>query len=235
MTEEAETDKAEYASDEMLLSEISEKASYSYPYSDLSGIPIKYTASSMNRENNNNYLASENPAFLGEKELTPAQRGTLMHRFMEVCDLETARESLEAETARLVNEKLFTETEASALDKSKLSRFFESELFERIQSAEGFMREQEFTMSVPLSCVSDLKTEEYAVVQGVIDGLIINGENGEIVDYKTDRAANEEELCEKYRQQMYIYKKAAEECFGLKKVSVTLYSFSLSKEIFVKF
>ena len=90
-------------------------------------------------------------------------------------------------------------------------------------------------MSVPVCQVNDTLPEEVCdekvIVQGVIDGLVINGNNGEIVDYKTDRVNSAEELCEKYREQMKMYKKAAEECFGLQNVTVTLYSFHLSKEI----
>ena len=71
-------------------------------------------------------------------------------------------------------------------------------------------------------------------IQGVIDGIIVNGKNGEIIDYKTDRVANEDELLNRYNEQMRIYKMAALQCFGLENVNVTLYSFNLSKEISVK-
>ena len=93
-------------------------------------------------------------------------------------------------------------------------------------------------MSVPISQVNSKLPEnvknESVIVQGVIDGLVINGTNGEIVDFKTDRVKSAEELCERYKEQMNIYKKAAEECFGLQNVTVTLYSFHLSKEISLK-
>ena len=93
-------------------------------------------------------------------------------------------------------------------------------------------------MSVPVCYVNDTLPEgicdETVIVQGVIDGLIINGKEGEIVDYKTDRVSSAEELCEKYREQMKMYKLAAEECFRLQNVTITLYSFHLSKEISLK-
>ena len=93
-------------------------------------------------------------------------------------------------------------------------------------------------MEIPVSLVNDSLPEEMSsekvIVQGVVDGLIINGKNGEIVDYKTDRVKSEEELCERYKGQMGVYKKAAEECFGLQNVTETLYSFHLSKEISIK-
>lgn len=217
-----------------LLTLIGEKASYSYPHANLSGVPIKYTASSADREQDLLYLASENPAFLGVDELTPAQRGTLTHKFMEICDFSESSLDLEKEVRRLVSDGKLTDTEAKALNRGSIEKFFRSSLFRRIQSADRFLRETEFTLSMPLSEISDIDSGERAVVQGVIDGLIINGDTGEVVDYKTDRVSSEDELREKYRRQMSIYKRAAEECFGLSSVTVSLYSFSLSKEIFVK-
>lgn len=235
LSEIAQREKTEFLPDDDIMKEITEKISYLYPYSELSGVPVKYTASSMNSENNNIYMASETPSFFGTDELTPAQRGTLTHRFMENCNFANAESGLENEILRLTDEKVFSPEEAKALNRKKIAEFFNSSLSERIKNAEIFMREREFTMSVPLSELSGRQTNELAVVQGVIDGLIINGERGEIVDYKTDRVKSEEELCEKYRQQMNIYKTAAEQCFGLSEISVTLYSFSLSKEISIFF
>ena len=235
---EEKTEEAAQA-DAELIKIIDEKVSYTYPYDLLAQTAVKYTASSMDREQKNEFAASENPAFMGQSELTPAQRGTLNHRFMEKCDLERAADSVETELERLTAEGAFTPEEANAVNKKKVADFFASDLYRRIKSADAFLREQKFTMSLPLSFVNNEVpndfSDETAVVQGVIDGLIINGNRGEIVDYKTDRVKDETELAEKYYRQMMIYKTAAEQCFGLSEVSVTLYSFSLSKEISVKF
>ena len=93
-------------------------------------------------------------------------------------------------------------------------------------------------MFIPISQVNEnvpeIAKSETVIVQGIIDGLIVNGKSGEIIDYKTDRVDTLEELCERYKEQMSIYKKAAEECFGLQNITVTLYSFHLSKEISLK-
>ncbi len=230
-----ETEKAVYDIDKYMLEEINEKLSFKYPFADISSVPIKYAASSMDREENLKYLATENPAFSGSGELTPAQRGTLLHRFMEICDLSGIKTDLAGEIEKAVKNNIFTEKEADALNVSAIEKFLSSDLYKRIATAEKYIREQEFSMSVPVSLVNnDLTSDENVIVQGVIDGLIINGKTGEIVDYKTDRVNSEEELCERYKGQMNIYKKAAEECFGLQNVTVSLYSFHLSKEISVK-
>lgn len=232
-----EKEKKEYAVDNEMLTEIGERLSFRYPFADISSIPVKYAASSMDREENLKYLATENPAFSGSGELTPAQRGTLLHRFMEICDLAKIKTDLAGEIEKTVENNIFTQKEADALNISAIEKFLQSDLYNRISNAEKYIREQEFSMSIPVSLINDSlsrETNENVIVQGVVDGLIINGQSGEIVDYKTDRVATQEELCERYKGQMSIYKKAAEECFGLQNVTVTLYSFHLSKEISVK-
>ena len=79
--EETETEKAPV--DNELLATINEKVSYMYPYAEYTRTAIKYSASRIDKENETLYVATESPAFLGKDELTPAQRGTLLHRFME--------------------------------------------------------------------------------------------------------------------------------------------------------
>ncbi len=220
---------------ESLLAEIENRVSFVYPYEALSNVQLKYTASNMNEKVKNQYIATENPAFMGEGELTPAQRGTLLHRFMEKCDFSLASQDAGAELDRLKEQKVFSQSEAQAISIRRIAEFFKSDIYNRICASQRFLREQEFTMSIPVSDINpDLpKNDEKAVVQGVIDALLINGSSGEIIDYKTDKVKTEEELAEKYRQQMKIYKRAAKECFGLENVNVTLYSFSLSKEIHI--
>ncbi len=227
-----------YKCDEEILDVLNERLSYKYPYAMLFDIPVKYAASATDKNENFKYLTSESPSFSGAGDLTPAQRGTLAHKFMEICDLKKASEDLSSEIKRLVENNCFTQKEAEAIRINSLKSFFESDLYKRISSAEKYVREQEFSMSVPVCQINDALPDsicnETVIVQGVIDGLIINDKNGEIVDYKTDKVSSEEELAEKYREQMKMYKLAAEECFGLQNVTITLYSFHLSKEISLK-
>lgn len=230
--------KEEFLPDFELTQKIKERISFTYPYDALSGIDIKYTASSMDKTQESKYFATENPSFLSENKINPAKRGTLIHKFMEVCDMNNAFADIDSEIDRLISDGTFTLDEAKVLDRNKLQGFFESDMFRRIASSEKFLREREFTMSVPLSDILGEQENldgENAVVQGIVDGFIVNGENGEIIDYKTDRVKSAEELCERYKTQMWVYKNAATECFGVKNVKVTLYSFELAKEISVNF
>ena len=223
--------------DKSMLETINIKVDYKYPYADFASMPIKYSASRVDENTGVLYIATENPAFMGKDELTPAQRGTLAHRFLEKCNFNLVEENIENEIERLKVEGVFTESEADAISLTSIKNFVASDLFARIKSAEKFIREKQFTMTAPLSFVhKDLPngaSDESVVLQGIMDALIINGKTGEIVDYKTDKVDTPEELCDRYREQMRVYKAAAEQCFGLENVTVTLYSFSLSKEISV--
>lgn len=236
--EENKTAEKIFAPDSKITEQIKEKVSFVYLYDSLSGIDVKYTASSMDGENIQEYFASDNPAFLSEGKITPAKRGTLIHKFMEGCDLNSAAADLDGEINRLIENKTFTKEEANAIERGQIRKFFQSDMFKRIISARHFLREKEFTMAVPLNEIKGdiaFAEGESAVVQGVVDGFIVNGSAGEIIDYKTDRIKSPEELCERYKTQMWVYKRAAEECFGAKNVKVTLYSFELSQEISVNF
>ena len=92
----------------------------------------KYAASSMDSKEQLKYLATENPSFSGSGELSPAQRGTLLHRFMEICDLTRISDDLLGEIRKAVENNIFTEKEADALNVSALEKFISSDLYERI-------------------------------------------------------------------------------------------------------
>ena len=76
--------------------------------------------------------------------------------------------------------------------------------------------------------------EEKILVQGIIDLYYIN-KNDEIilVDYKTDYVSNnnEQELIDKYRGQLDIYKRALEQALNKKVEAVYIYSIYLNKKI----
>ncbi len=77
-----------------------------------------------------------------------------------------------------------------------------------------------------------LDTQGDILVQGIIDFYAIDDKDEIIlVDYKTDFALNEENLIEKYKKQLEIYKMALEEVLDKKVSEVYIYSLFLDKEI----
>ncbi len=221
-----------------LLSEIESRVQYRYDRLPLSACPSKVSASALNSSGTAfAFFASARPAFLGKGGLTPAMRGTLTHRFAEICDFQFAAENLEAEIERLTAEHQFTAEEAEALDREKLNAFFRSPLFFRMRHADAVYREQKFTVFFPANTVQQGLDAQFAdekvLVQGIIDCAFLENGRLTVVDYKTDRVRTEAELSERYKNQLAVYKHAAEEIFGIPVSETLLYSFCLQKEISV--
>ncbi len=235
-TEDAERDGC--GSDEEFLRLIKERAEYRYKYEALSGIEMKRTASSVDKGFvDKEHFASSVPAFLCEGGLTAAQKGTAVHRFVQYADYALAKENPEKEIERLKESGLLSEAEAAAINRKKVSMFLESDLIGRILSSPKVFREKRFIIEVPISEIYDsveLFADEKVMIQGACDCAFV--ENGElvVVDYKTDRIENEEELTEKYSSQLLLYKKALTLCTGIPVGKTLIYSFHLSRIIEVK-
>ena len=223
--------------DEDMLAEITERLSYEYPYASLNGVVAKQIASNLDSgEFSSEYFASRRPAFMSKDKLTPAQRGTATHRFMQFADYSEAKKNTVAELERLVADGMLTEAEANAVDIKAISAFFGSRLAERILSAEKVFKEYEFTFGIPVrelypDVPDGAAQDEKIIIEGVADCAFI--ENGEliIVDYKTDRVTDAAELKELYSGQLGIYRRCLEQVIGLPVRQTLIYSFRLGETI----
>lgn len=219
-----------------LLAEIDRRVRFQYSAMPLNDCPGKVSASALNdSEHGFTYFAAATPAFLAKSGLTPAERGTATHRFVEICDFQNAKENLEAEIQRLQNAGFLRKEECAVLDRGTLNAFLQSDLLVRMQNAKEIYREQKFTVLFPANEVVPTLGNDFPdaqiTVQGIIDCAFV--ENGEIVvvDYKTDRVKAEQELAERYKKQLSVYKRAAEELFCLPVKETLLYSFALGKTV----
>ena len=82
-------------------------------------------------------------------------------------------------------------------------------------------REKGFLVNVPASQVFDTTSEVTVLIQGVIDLLVVDGDNAEIIDYKYSSLANES-LKKKYKKQLDLYAYAVEKITGKKVLRKTL-------------
>ncbi len=218
------------AADEKTMEIINSRLSYEYPYAALSSVVAKQAASELHEHGiNQAFFAASRPAFMNRDGLTPAQKGTAIHKFMQYSDYEKARTDVIAERDRLVEAGFLTPFEGEAVDAEKINTFFRSPLAERIFNAEQLLREQKFAIRIPArELYPELPAntaDETVVVQGIADCAFI--EDGELVilDYKTDRGVTPEQLARRYASQLAIYRRALEECLGLKVKETLLYSF----------
>ena len=220
-----------------LVEKIREAAEYVYPYSVLSEVLAKISASELSNEYNyRDFFASSKPKFLNDGKLTGAERGTALHTFMQYADYEKAKTNPEEQGDLMVEDGLLTAQQLEAVDFDRVRNFFE--LGKRLSASEKVYREKRFIINLPIADVygeiPDSAKDEKILVQGVIDCAF--EENGEIVllDYKTDRVKTEEELVSRYKEQLRMYKLALETVIGKKVSQVYLYSFSLDREIEIK-
>ncbi len=215
-------------------SELISRLNFEYPHKALSNVVAKTSVSDIvHSENPHTAEFSERPAFLSKAGLTPAQRGTATHRFMQFADYTAAAENIENELCRLTEREFITKAEADAIDKKQLQRFFESELFARMTRCEQLHRERRFMSEVSVKEIYGIDTpdNEKTVVQGVVDCVIEEENSIVVLDFKTDRVGSTDELVERYAAQLEIYSQACEKMYSKPVSERIIYSFALSKAI----
>ena len=158
------------------------------------------------------------------QEKQGAWRGTVMHRFLSLVDLERIRGSgtfPEPEISRMKEEMravgIFRDEEAEAIDAADIAGFFSSEIGKRMLSSPEVHREWSFNL---------LQEEERLLVQGVIDCAFLEDGDWVLLDYKTDHVEDPEAFCDTYRPQLAWYAVALEKLTGRKVREKCLYALS---------
>ena len=174
------------------------------------------------------YRAGSRPSFSEQPEESGgAARGTVIHRFLSLVDLDAVRkaggadaDALRALRDRLEEEQVFTPEEASWIRPEAVARFFASGLGQRILASPEVHREWDFNL-----CLRDRDV----ILQGMIDCAFREGDGWILLDYKTDRIGDEEAFVEEYRPQLAWYAVALRELTGLPVKERWLYALSVDK------
>ena len=218
-----------------LLQSLQEKIEFQYQRKMLTQLPAKVTASELAGKISKVRNTLSRPRFMSSFGLTPAERGTALHEFMQFADYEAASHDAQAECDRIVKQGYLTSQQAQAVDLSKAQSFFQSPLGKRMLASTSLEKEKRFMVELPLSVVEThlpehLKTET-AVLQGAVDCVFEEDGALVIVDFKTDRVKHAKELWERYRLQLELYVYAMEQCCGKPVKECMLYSFHLNQEV----
>lgn len=204
-----QTAERKTAADPRIVEQIREKLDYTYPYAALSKVSGKRNASALDEAVfTGAYVARSVPAFLQPDGLTPAEKGTAMHTFMQYCDYAAARADLEQEIARVQSAGYLRPEEAHALDRQKLTAFFTGPFGARVFGAKAVYRELKVASFLPVRALEQVDADDPVFVQGIADCVFEEPEGLVLLDYKTDRVKTEEELLARYRQQLMFYKTA---------------------------
>lgn len=201
-----------------------DRFNYSYPYADEGSIPSKIAVTQLVHGEGVQYAFKSRPRFLSKAGLTPAERGTALHKFMQFANFKNAKLNLEAEIGRLYEFEFLSAEEIDSINRDSLNKFFESELFERMKNSSNVMREYKFMVKRPYN-------GHETIVQGIADCVF--EENGAlvIVDFKTDDVNDVNVLSDRYSKQLQIYKEALELIFDKNVSECIIYSLKLGQEI----
>ena len=154
-------------------------------------------------------------------QMTAAAVGTANHKFLQHFSLEKGNtlKSLEAEANRLQHEKILSGDEVAALDLENIAAFWTSSVGKKILGQrQRVQRELPFTAKfspAEVDAIIGAKTprglqEEFIVVQGVADLVVLLPAEIWLVDFKTDEI-KPRELAERrrlYEPQLTLYTKA---------------------------
>ena len=161
-----------------------------------------------------NYL----PEIKDEVKIGGAERGTIYHEVMEKLDYASPE----------LNEL------PDCVKRSDIEAFIASGLGQefRSASAEGrLFRERQFIMGVPARELKLADSDENVLVQGIIDAYIEYDDGICLVDYKTDRVSDANELTDRYESQLYYYAMALEKMKNKKVTRKIIWSFALGRAI----
>ncbi len=203
-----------------------EKLRWVYPWREVAEVPSKLTATQLKGRFRDEEVAEgarperrsvtfRRPDFtLEEKPLSPAERGTALHLFMELCDPEKAATPRGAreELARLAAKGCMTQAQARSCRAEKAAAFFASPLGRQARTL-GMQREFKFSLLSEASrYYGSAATGEKVLLQGVVDLWFRTLEGIVVVDFKTDNIApgGEAVRAEQYRSQMEVYTSALE-------------------------
>lgn len=174
-----------------------------------------------------------------KKVLTGAERGTIIHKFMELLDFSVLGtgdyiNDIRNFTKKLVEAKVFSEEEKNAINEAKINRMLKSDLGQRMIAAAKcgkLKKEQQFSIGIPVKEIyKNVDSDDIVIVQGIIDAFFYEDDGIVLMDYKTDRA-DEAELIGRYHAQLTYYALTLNRLTGLKVKEKLIYSFHHDKVI----
>ena len=183
------------------------------------------------------------PSFVKKTEkISAASKGTIIHKVFELLDFskDYTMKSLNEDIERWISlgklkkeyEKVIYRKEILALTRSELGKRMKEAAQKKL-----LYKERQFVTGIPFSDMNkDAKTDDFVVVQGIIDVFWLENDKIVLLDYKTDRVNAAKELIDRYSTQLKLYADALERIFSTDGKSIQaderlIYSFRLQQTI----
>ena len=208
---------------------------YQYPYEKLRYLQSKASVSRLvHGAESDRFAFSEKPSFMLGDRLSGAARGTAMHHIMQFIDF-SENVDVKAEIERLIEWKFITENEAHSADVCAIENFFNSDIYRRVMASHDVRREMRFLTEIPAkrldATLGDEVSDADIIVQGAVDLCFEEPDGIVVLDFKTDRVENMQQLLDCYGEQLQIYATAAEKIFSKPVKERIIYSFYLGSTI----
>jgi ATP-dependent helicase/nuclease subunit A len=210
------------------LARLKDSLSWQYPFGDAPSLPAKRTVSQWTHRNDEFTKIDYSLAFdrkpkavFAAKQIDGRNIGTATHLVMSKLDLTKAvtTETVNRLIEELVKGGAVIKEIAPQINADSIVKFFKSELGQMVFDKENvILREWPFTFAVPASKWTEPQTQnaahdtqDFIIVQGIID-LLVKTPNGLIIiDFKTDdvSADGATKRAEIHRGQLDLYANAA--------------------------
>ena len=173
------------------------------------------------------------PEFLlGERPLSPSQRGDAMHLFLQHVDFSQPPDSLSAQLEKLIQQKILTAAQKSAISLDDVKWLMSCELGALLRKNKEVFRELPLNFPDPRQQAGDFM--DRTMLRGRID-LLLPDENGfTLVDYKTDDVRSPgamRQRVEYYTPQMQLYGDAIQKITG-RRVHTALLVFLAARQVY---
>lgn len=172
-----------------------------------------------------NFTIQENQNY---QDFDYAKLGTCYHNILEKISFKNSNLNYienfinEQKEKHLEDEKYYEKVDAKKIKKTIDSI---NELNYRT-----LVREKRFIMYVPhKNIVANSTIEDRVLIQGVVDLLVMCENKNIIIDYKTTKVKNDDQLVGKYALQLKLYRQAIEKAMGIKIDELWIYSLFLDK------
>ena len=226
--------------------ELRARLSWEYPFKAATNRPAKASVTLLRRaaqelleENEGATLVPQRTFKISKKANSDdaQNRGTATHLFLQLVDLrkELNFEQLQAEAERITKAKLMCPEDLELVDLEAVEGFWKTPLGGEIQAnAESVRRELEFTARFSQAELDGLigrlgeasLKDEFVVVQGVADLVMLLPKEIWIIDFKTDAVSGREAAKERartYAPQMRLYAQALHRIYGKPVTRAALY------------
>jgi len=217
------------------LVDLKRSLNWQYPFGNAPALPAKRTVTQWTHRNDEFTKIDYSLAFdrkpkavFPTKQIDGRTIGTATHLVISRLDLAkpVTTETVNRLIEKLVKDGAIIREIASQINVESIAKFFRSNLGQIVLSKKTVVRQEwPFTFAVPASQWSEvfqetqnskLKTQDFIIVQGIIDLLVETPEGLVIIDFKTDDVSAEgaQKRAELYRGQLDLYAQAASIILG---------------------